>query len=99
MVAAEPSRDDPGMNALPILLLVVIPAALALATRRIGGSDGLGLVELFEVALSPFVGAPAAHAVPEPDFVAWRFEQPRTARTVAPRASLARSDGELSTAA
>ena len=82
MVAGTPGRHDHGMNALLILSLVAIPAALAVATRRFAGADGIGLVELLEVALSPVVGASAVSAVPEPDFVPWRFNAPRTPQTI-----------------
>jgi hypothetical protein len=101
MVAPVASPDDQAMNALvAILLIVAIPAALAFAIRRLAGGDGVGLVELFEAVLGPFVApAPRSRAVPEPDFVPWRLETPRTPRNVTPRLAVLPSGEDLSTAA
>ena len=86
-------------SALLILSLVAIPAALAIATRRFAGADGIGLVELLEVALSPVAGASAVSTVPEPDFVPWRFDAPRTPQTIPRPMGASPSAEELSTAA
>jgi hypothetical protein len=91
------------MNPIHLLVVVTFVSSLPVAIRRIGGGDGIGLVELFETALAPFVASgPQGHAVPEPEFVPWRLGEPRPAprgaADVEPAVAGA-EDPELATAA
>jgi hypothetical protein len=101
MVAGEPGGDDRAMNLLlSVAILFAVPAVLGLAIRRLGGSDGIGLIELVGAAVAPFIErAPSARAVPEPEFEPWRFDRPLARPSATPSADALERPERLPTAA
>jgi hypothetical protein len=99
MGAGRSIGHDHAMNPIHLLVVVTLVSSLPVAIRRIGGGDGIGLVELFENALSPLAApGPQGHAVPEPEFVPWRFGEPQ-ARVAPQRAVEGGESQDLATAA